>query len=82
MLERLRPYSGKHNPSITIAQLDTTGLSMLLKKLPIRLLEAAIVAAFFVFVVVAKLYFWLLHKTERIRWRVMLTMPTRRDKSR
>ena len=36
-----------------------------------RIIEAAIVAAFFVFVLSARLYFWLLHKTEKLRWRVM-----------
>ena len=48
----------------------------------IRMIEAAIVAAFFVFVLSARLYFWLLHKTEKLRWRVMLTMPIRNGRKR
>ena len=47
----------------------------------IRLLEAALMVAFLIFVKVLLLYYWLYCKSERLRWRLLLIMPTRKSKN-
>lgn len=48
----------------------------------IRYTEAAVIAAFFVMVCSLRIYYWAYCKTERVRWRLMLIMPTRKGKKR
>jgi|GEM_PF-5764754 len=47
----------------------------------IRLLEAALMVAFLIFVKGLLLYYWLYCKSERLRWQVLLIMPTRKSKN-
>lgn len=46
----------------------------------IRLSEAALVVAFFLFVKLLTLYYWAYSRTERFRWLVIAIMPTQKDR--
>lgn len=46
----------------------------------VRFLEATLIVAFFVLIKSAMLYFWLYSRSEQLRWRLMLIMPTLNDR--
>lgn len=46
----------------------------------VRFLEAALIVAFFMLVKLLMLYFFLYSKSEKLRWRLMLIMPTLNDR--
>lgn len=48
----------------------------------IKYTEAAVIAAFFVMVCLLKLYYLAYCKTERLRWRLTLTMQKLTDKEK
>lgn len=55
--------------------------SLIIPKL-VRILEAAIIAAFFILVSLLLLYYWLKRITERYVWPLMLITPIRTFKNK
>lgn len=48
----------------------------------VKFMEAALIVAFFVVICLLKLYYWAYCKSERLRWRLLLIMPTRKSRNR